>query len=83
MFPPILTLELKKHNNYCYTYTISFLDVNECDDGNGGCENSCNNTDGSFICSCNIGYQLYSNRFCSGMCLSIDRSMFYLLYIPN
>ncbi len=28
------------------------LDVNECDIGNGGCQDVCDNNDGSFVCSC-------------------------------
>ena len=37
-------------------------DVNECQASNGGCEQVCNNTDGSFECSCNLGYSLSSDR---------------------
>ena len=29
-----------------------FLDINECDVGNGGCEQTCRNTIGSFECLC-------------------------------
>ena len=35
------------------------LDTNECSTSNGGCEDTCVNTDGSFECSCSTeGYQL-------------------------
>ena len=37
---------------------IYHVDVNECDQKNGGCEQNCGNTEGSFECSCNSGYQL-------------------------
>jgi len=44
-----------------------FEDVDECAINNGGCEQMCNNTIGSFICNCVTGYQLDGNGFnCSG-----------------
>lgn len=33
-----------------------FPDYNECGYNNGGCEQNCHNTVGSFYCSCNSGY---------------------------
>ena len=33
-------------------------DVNECDHQPAPCGQQCNNTDGSFICSCDSGYYL-------------------------
>ena len=43
------------------------VDINECDTSNGGCEQRCSNTVGSFYCSCDIGYQLDNNGFnCTG-----------------
>lgn len=33
-------------------------DVNECISNTGGCNQGCNNTDGSFICTCDDGYAL-------------------------
>ena len=33
-------------------------DVDECDTGNGGCDQNCTNNDGSFLCSCGTGYNL-------------------------
>ena len=38
-----------------------YVDVNECSTGNGGCDHSCTNTNGSYICSCDDGYALSSN----------------------
>ena len=35
----------------------SFIDINECGTGNGGCEQMCNNTVGSYLCTCRAGYQ--------------------------
>ena len=44
-----------------------FQDVDECAINNGGCEQVCNNTIGSFLCKCVTGYQLDENGFnCSG-----------------
>ncbi|KAF7996236.1 hypothetical protein HCN44_001868 [Aphidius gifuensis] len=31
----------------------SCIDINECDDDNGGCNEICENTNGSFFCACN------------------------------
>ena len=46
------------------------IDVDECNTANGGCEHSCTNTIGSFICSCDTGYQLDENGLnCSGKSL--------------
>ena len=33
-------------------------DVDECQSGNGGCEQSCTNTVGSFYCNCTDGFLL-------------------------
>ena len=44
-----------------------YLDVDECQINNGGCAHSCNNTDGSFKCSCGSGYTLAMNGLnCDG-----------------
>ena len=43
-------------------------DVNECATNNGGCAQTCTNTVGSFVCSCQSGYTLASNGLtCNGM----------------
>ena len=44
-----------------------FSDINECAVGDGGCEHSCNNTLGSYICLCDEGYELNDdNHTCKG-----------------
>ena len=43
------------------------LDTNECANNNGNCEQLCNNTKGSFTCSCQSGYILnVDQRTCDG-----------------
>ena len=43
------------------------LDINECSLNSGGCDQLCNNTIGSFQCSCNSGYTLNGDGItCSG-----------------
>ena len=44
------------------------VDVNECLDDNGGCPQTCDNTDGSYQCSCQHGYEWDNdNHTCIGM----------------
>ncbi|XP_059927750.1 growth arrest-specific protein 6 isoform X2 [Gadus macrocephalus] len=39
-------------------------DVNECAEKNAGCEHACNNTLGSYHCSCHHGYKLVNRHTC-------------------
>ena len=53
------------------TITIILLvvcsDINECLSSNGGCTHNCSNTDGSFVCSCDSGYELGTDGMaCNG-----------------
>lgn len=42
-------------------------DIDECGDGSSNCEHMCNNTVGSYLCSCYPGYLLTNNSFsCQG-----------------
>ena len=34
------------------------IDINECDELNGGCQHNCTNANGSYSCSCNTDYRL-------------------------
>ena len=43
------------------------VDIDECSIANGGCEDVCINTNGSFYCLCLPGFQLKNNLFCSGI----------------
>ena len=42
-------------------YAYCALEINECLTNNGGCAQICNNTVGSFRCSCNPGYFLLAD----------------------
>ena len=42
------------------------LDIDECDSGNGGCEQNCQNNIGSYTCSCNTGYEKSGFHGCIG-----------------
>ena len=43
-------------------------DINECANHNGGCEQKCQNTIGSYSCSCLNGYLMDSNGYnCTGL----------------
>ena len=37
---------------------MCITDIDECQTNNGGCNQTCTNTDGSFECSCVTGYIL-------------------------
>ena len=51
-------------------------DINECSTGVSGCQQTCTNTAGSFLCSCNSGFNLNSNgRTCSGEPEKLSRFM--------
>ena len=56
------------YNIVCVIIATVITDINECSDNNGGCEDVCNNTIGSYSCSCQTnGYNLDANRLsCSG-----------------
>ncbi|EGC34621.1 hypothetical protein DICPUDRAFT_34701, partial [Dictyostelium purpureum] len=38
------------------------IDINECATSNGGCAHTCTNSIGSFVCSCDAGYTLNSDK---------------------
>ncbi len=42
------------------------LDVNECLERNGGCDQRCVNSPGSASCHCNVGYELYTANGTAG-----------------
>ena len=46
---------------------VTLSDRNECSDNNGGCEQICTNSVGSFTCSCREGFQQSGIYACSGI----------------
>lgn len=54
--------------NIVTTVSSIFLpDINECQEDNGGCQHTCTNTPGSFVCACHSGYSLdVDKKSCQG-----------------
>ena len=52
------------------------IDINECDTNNGGCEQICINKVPLFNCSCQSGFRLVIDKFCSG-------TIIYTYFISN
>ena len=51
---------------------FKIVDIDECNENMGGCEQLCSNTPGSYVCSCRAGYRLASDdQTCNGNCYSI------------
>ena len=51
-----------------FSCIYTFSDIDECLSNNGGCHHNCHDSDGSYTCSCNDGYQLNSDgHTCEGM----------------
>ena len=51
------------HTRFSYV----LIDNNECLDDNGGCEYNCNNTLGSYHCTCPPGFELNDDgKRCTG-----------------
>lgn len=48
---------------------LDCVDTNECAKENGGCDQKCVNSPGSFSCSCNPGYQLYTQNGTAGFAI--------------
>ena len=56
-----------------------YLDVNECEESNGGCKHQCKNTNGSYVCQCNKGFFLDGNgKTCSG---TFERNLYCKLFL--
>ena len=76
-----------KFHNECNLLYNSISDINECDHNNGGCAQLCNDTDGSFTCSCNPGYSLdVDGKSCIGKYILINhrqQELFQILHIKH
>ena len=54
------------HTCVCVCVCV-FPDINECAFGNGGCEQRCTNTNGSYWCFCDPGHTIQGDGFyCQG-----------------
>ena len=63
---------------YCPSMHL-FPDINECLSNNGNCSQTCSNTNGSYICSCQLGYAFhFDHRSCYGMSSTVK----YILLLP-
>ncbi|XP_069982832.1 uncharacterized protein uif isoform X1 [Penaeus vannamei] len=49
-------------------------DINECEDNNGGCDQRCINSAGSFSCLCNVGYDLFTENGTAGYVIERSES---------
>ncbi|KAG8295757.1 calcium ion binding [Homalodisca vitripennis] len=47
-------------------------DINECATNNGGCDQKCINSPGSYGCVCNVGYELFSSNGTAGF--NVDKA---------
>lgn len=45
---------------------LECVDVNECTDNNGGCDQKCINSPGSYACVCNVGFELFTKNGTAG-----------------
>ena len=60
------TVQVNVYYIFCIQLICSCIDIDECLVSNGGCEHICLNTNGSYHCSCQSGFKLTNNIFCSG-----------------
>ena len=62
----LMFLAIIFHILFTNNYT-TYLDENECETSNGGCQHQCENINGSYFCHCNDGFFLDGNgKSCSG-----------------
>ena len=62
---------------------FSTTDINECTEGTAQCTQQCNNTVGSFQCSCYEGYSLNGDNLTCTIGKSIIKILIYVLLIDN
>ena len=55
---PFATVRHTHSINRIFKTDIFIPDIDECDADNGDCDHLCENTDGSYTCSCRDGYSL-------------------------
>ena len=58
------------------------VDIDECSVGNGGCQQECVNTAGSYHCACESGYNLNDNETdCDGSVLMMSLHIYFMYII--
>lgn len=57
--PIIIFLSSNFNNNFI---KLILAEIDECEVNNGGCDQDCKNTEGSYECACEAGYVLSSNK---------------------
>ena len=58
-----------------------YVDIDECASNNGGCQHTCNNTAGSFYCTCRDGHTLNVNGInCTGECYVYTANIFMYVH---
>ena len=65
----IMTICLERESILtCVSTTTLYTDIHECDDDNGGCDQTCFDFPGGFNCSCEDGYVTLTEdeRSCEG-----------------
>ena len=55
-----ICLNIKTLRLHCIK--LCFRDIDECQDNNGKCTQECNNSPGSYSCSCRSGYKLHADQ---------------------
>ncbi|XP_055681349.1 sushi, von Willebrand factor type A, EGF and pentraxin domain-containing protein 1 isoform X2 [Lutzomyia longipalpis] len=53
---------------------LDCVDVNECSKNNGGCDQKCVNSPGSYQCACNSGYELYTTNGTAGYNIELSET---------
>lgn len=66
--------------NHSHLHLIPFADLDECSEGNGGCQQTCVNMMGSYECFCREGFFLSDNQHTciqrpEGQCLAPPDSL--------
>ena len=65
-----------------FPYYSFYIDVDECSESTDGCEQTCNNTVGSYMCSCGSGYRLANNGLmCNGKCCLTKLMMLIIIIL--
>ena len=64
-----------------YVYIMFCTDDDECELGTHNCSSRCENTEGSFICSCESGYELVDQVNCRGKLISTYSNVMSILMV--